>query len=85
MLILEALKEANIYPNGRSSNPYSIHQFVLDHFEQLGAVRKKGYSWKQIAYVAQGKYGFKSRNLARQIAVNFYLQTKENNSSCNVI
>ena len=71
MLILEALKEANIKPGGISPNPYSIKQFVLDHFEQLVAVRKKGYAWKQIAYIAQGKYGFKSRNLARQLSSEF--------------
>ena len=77
MLILEALKEANIKPNGRCSNPYSIHQFVLDHFEQLAAVRKKGYSWKQIAYVAQDKYGYTSRKLASSLSSEFAKRAKK--------
>lgn len=71
MLILEALKNANIRPEGHCSPPYSINQFVLDHLEQLIAVRKKGYSWEQIAFVAQEKFCFNSRNLANSLSSAF--------------
>ena len=48
-----------------------ILDFVRSHFDQISAIRQKGYSWKQIADTVQSRLHIPSRNLTLSFRTAF--------------
>jgi len=54
-----------------------IRAFVRSHFDQLSAIKGKGYSWKQIADTIQARLHIPSRNFKSSLSAAYYLEKRK--------
>lgn len=91
---IERKKQKEIERKNKNKKRFIIKHFVRKHFEQLEAMRKKGYTWAQITQSIQAKTNIYSKDLHKTMQESFHKvrferknkkESENNNQTYNVI